>query len=310
MSLNEFLEDHVAKKRLVVLGEYHGSPQIVNLQLKMQDTMAKSLVGAASSSNFGNHKIVNNAASTTTQCEEKLQQQDEGPKLRVVMEHFSMEMQGILDKYHEGKLTTPGLVSLYKEIGTEGHNLIPYIPALESAQSNPSIHLYGGFIPRPYARLLMREGTDIAIKAASEAGFLSGDERLVGSDAHYDFFESLLTGRRYMDLLSPPTDQYRKMFPAQLIKDASMAYCAKSLQLLNVTGKDRFLLVCGVGHMLYNHGVPERILSNESVDKGEMLRIACLPLSELDDGKKKVDNDPVALLKDVYGDPELDAGKQ
>ena len=36
--------------------------------------------------------------------------------------------------------------------------------------------------------------------------------------------ESLLTGRNLHDRTLPPTDAYRKMFPAQVIKDAAMAH--------------------------------------------------------------------------------------
>jgi hypothetical protein len=122
LNLNEFLDEYVAPKRMVILGEYHGAPPIIQLQTCIQETMARSLEYPT-------------IAYT-------------GAKVRVVLEHFSMDMQGILNQYHDGKLDTPGLMHAYVEIGTEGHNLTPYIPALESALHNDRIRLHGGFIPR------------------------------------------------------------------------------------------------------------------------------------------------------------------
>lgn len=304
--MNDFLENHVAPKKMVILGEFHGAAPIIQLQTSIQETMTKSL----------DLSIEGDSVDGKTSCESK-----DGPKVRVILEHFSMDMQGILNKYHNGMLDTPGLMKAYKEVGTEGHNLTPYIPALESAIKNENIRLYGGFIPRTYARILMKDGLEKAIEEASKAGFISKDERLNGSDAHYLYFESLLTGRNMlMDLKGVlATDRFRaKMFPAQIIKDASMAWCATSLdRILNVTGKDKMLIVCGVGHMLYSHGVPERILANcndSSVrivkSKDDMLRIACLPVSEgklNKDESQTASNELASILKDAYGGSEFDA---
>ena len=48
------------------------------------------------------------------------------------------------------------------------------------------------------------------------------------------------------------------MFPAQVIKDASMAF--KVNELLRMGGLDTtYYVICGSGHMQYGYGVPERI---------------------------------------------------
>lgn len=52
------------------------------------------------------------------------------------------------------------------------------------------------------------------------------------------------------------------MFPAQVIKDASMANKVSQLIEADPEAKDLYLLVCGVGHMGYGFGVPERIWKN------------------------------------------------
>ena len=206
------------------------------------------------------------------------------------------------------------ILQCYKNIGTEGHDLTPYIPSLESARIHPRISIYGGFIPRSYARLLMKEGKNAALQAATQAGFISKKETLDGTDEHYNYFESLLTGRN-MYSNDNVLDRFReKMFPAQIMKDASMAFRVKNLlRIDDVNGQDKILVVCGVGHMLHSHGVPERILANTSstLENKDMLRVACLPMPPRSSGKNKGDSDDdsdlQSLLTEAYGGPEWDA---
>eukprot|EP00557_Chaetoceros_sp_GSL56_P005914 CAMPEP_0176488052 /NCGR_PEP_ID=MMETSP0200_2-20121128/6486_1 /TAXON_ID=947934 /ORGANISM="Chaetoceros sp., Strain GSL56" /LENGTH=665 /DNA_ID=CAMNT_0017884975 /DNA_START=1164 /DNA_END=3161 /DNA_ORIENTATION=- len=322
LSLNDFLDNYLAPKKMVILGEYHGAAPIVQLQTMIQEQMAKCLEQT--------YPLDQSVLSASDSYKERMydrreqqQQQQLQPKVRVILEHFSMDMQGILNQYHSGIIDTNGLLKAYREIGTEGHNLIPYIPALESALHNHHIRLYGGFIPRTYARMLMKEGLEKTIQEASTSGFISKEEALNGTNEHYNYFESLLTGRNmHLDPLGTnATDRFReKMFPAQIIKDASMAWCVKNLDdILNVSGYDRMLLVCGVGHMLYSHGVPERILQHAKKNemgivkaKEDILRIACFPVTEGtlmngDDDKNMTLEEITAILKDAYGGVEYDA---
>jgi len=316
IKLDEFLDDHVTPSKIVVLGETHGSFPIIKLQTLIQDTMARSLsnsqrsgisITAMSSISFPSF-LSNNFSPQ----EEKVE-----PRVRVVMEHFSLEMQSILDQYNGGSIDAFGLLQAYRSIGTEGHYLNPYLPALESARRNNQIRLMGGFIPRTYARILMKDGIDKALKESQNLGFVSPDEQLKGTDAHYNFFEGLLTGRDIHKLgnnLSPPTDRFRaKMFPAQILKDASMAHAVQNILETDVTGADKVLVVCGLGHMLYSHGVPERIFANNQMQggiKGKTLRVACLPVNEEkgeNKQRKEEEFDPVILLRDAYGGPDSDA---
>ena len=79
------------------------------------------------------------------------------PMLHVILEHFSFEMQQLLDGYQSGTLTFPDLLAGYAQIGTEGHDLKPYEEILKYAQEhNESVKLHAGFIPRTYARTLMK----------------------------------------------------------------------------------------------------------------------------------------------------------
>lgn len=299
ISVSEFLDDHVGKKRIVILGEFHGAGPIIELQKLIQETLACNII----QSSLKSGKLSSVFEPKTTFCDVDVK--GTSPKVRVLMEHFSMPMQGILDQYQSGELNTVGLMKAYRGVGTEGHNLIPYIPVLESACHNHYIQLYGGFIPRTFAKLLMNEGSEKAISEASRAGFLASDEKLEGTDAHYNYFESLLTGR---DIHLDPdgknaTDRFRKMFPAQIIKDASMAWAARRILNLDITGHDKMLVVCGIGHMLYGHGIPERILANSNTTSEEMLRVACLPIDE----KIGSNFDVKSLLNQEYGGPRSDA---
>ena len=212
-------------------------------------------------------------------------------------------------------------VQAYRNVGTEGHVLEPYFPALEAARQDPLQRFYiqGGFIPRTYARLLMKEGIDSALNAAVKSGYISPNETLKGTDAHYNFFEGLLTGRNIHDknTLKYITDRFRtKMFPAQILKDASMAYTVRNiLEQKEYSGDDKILVVCGVGHMLYSHGVPERIFDRKLLKENGTLRVACLPapastiLPKEEEGNDlMMTNDEIAqMLKSEYGGPDTDA---
>lgn len=88
-------------------------------------------------------------------------------KLHVIMEHFSFEMQDLLEQYQAGSLTIEEMVAKYHEIGTEGHDVMLYRSLLEHAKANKDkIKLHAGFIPRTYAKTLVKEGEEGAIKAA------------------------------------------------------------------------------------------------------------------------------------------------
>ena len=93
--------------------------------------------------------------------------EDKKVHLNVIMEHFSFEMQELLDSFQNGDLTLQELHNKYHEIGTEGHDILQYREVLEHAKVNREhIKLHAGFIPRTYAKTVMREGEEAAIKSA------------------------------------------------------------------------------------------------------------------------------------------------
>ena len=205
--------------------------------------------------------------------------------LHIVLEHLNFEQQNLLDEYAAGRSTLAQLVAAH-EAGGEGHDLTAYEPVLRLALEQPNrVALHAGFIPRSYARIVMRESLDAALEAAKAKGYVASAESCAATEAHYSFFESLLSGRAYHDHSRPPADTYRKMFPAQVIKDAAMAH--KSSTILSACRpQDKLLVICGIGHSGYGHGVPERILATHPHLEHEMYRIWSLPVdveTDLDD---------------------------
>ena len=142
-SNQEFHHEIFNKYKLVFFGEKHSIPEIIEFQNLVQMAMSESLINYDSAT------------------------------LHVVMEHFSFEMQGILDKYQSNNLSFEELLEEYDKIGTEGHDLKPYFNLLQFAKQNyPKIILHGGFIPRTFGRLVMKEGEEMAIKIAKDKDYL------------------------------------------------------------------------------------------------------------------------------------------
>lgn len=137
----------------------------------------------------------------------------------------------------------------YAAIGTEGHDIMAYEELLEfSKKYKDYIKLHGGFIPRTYAKILMREGEEQAITAAKEKGYIPDDvTSFEGSDIHYNMFESMISQRNMYDKTMEPSDGYKKLFKAQLIKDYAMAH--KVNQVIDSVSEDsKIMVIAGKGH--------------------------------------------------------------
>ena len=72
-----------------------------------------------------------------------------------------------------------------------------------------------GFLPRSYARMVMAQGLATALDASKQAGYLPACEDCAASEEHYDFFESLVSGRDYHNPALSPSGIARRLFPAQ-----------------------------------------------------------------------------------------------
>jgi SAM-dependent methyltransferase/uncharacterized iron-regulated protein len=256
----------IAKHKVVFLGEVHSMPPIISFQREVQKEMNRS-----ATKNSG--------------------------QLHVIMEHFSFELQSLLDQYLNDEIDFNTLKEKYYELGEEGHDLEPYRDLLEDAKTY-GIKLHAGFLPRKYARMLMKEGEETTLHAAAQ--WLPPKVDLNGSDFHYNVFESFLTGRSLYkkkiqqesnneggndsNNIEPPSDQFRRIFKAQVLKDEAMAH--RITQLLRKSAEekkkdpdatdDKFLVIAGNGHLKHYCGVPERVLR----DMPEIANDTCLVISE------------------------------
>lgn len=272
--------DEVARHKLVFLGEIHSMPPIIAFQREVQAAM-----------------------------------NEQSDQLHVVLEHFSFDLQDILDQYLDGQIDFQGLVDRYHELGDEGHELEPYRELLEDAKKL-GIRLHAGFLPRKYARMLIREGEDPTLAAA--AAWLPRNVNLEGSDFHYNVFESLLSGRSlYRGQIEDnslgndggddegPSDQFRKIFKAQILKDEAMAHRVNQLvKQSSAKGRknDKFLVIAGNGHLLHYCGVPERVLR----DNVDLTPDTCLVISESTTSGAAFDgehtqNGTSTILRSIFG---------
>ena len=241
----------IAQHRVVFFGEIHSRPAIVSFQRMVQEKMAKEEVVPPAVANHG--------------------------VLHVVFEHFSFDMQDLLDAYQEDKLSFNELVEKYQEIGTEGHDLEPYRDLLEDAKymntmsaeegaAHRKVKLHAGFLSRKYARMLMKEGKEAVWKEVGTWLPPLQPDLLKGTEYHYNIFESLLTGR-LIGSATEVDDRFRKIFQAQVFKDVAMAHKINTLLAPSpqenigfINKSDKILVLAGNGHILGYSGVPERVL--------------------------------------------------
>lgn len=262
--------EEIARHRLVFLGEIHSMPPIISFQQQVQHEMQKS-----------------------------------SRQLHMVMEHFSFELQAFLDEYSQGKITFDQLVQKYHETGEEGHDLEPYRTLLEDAKAN-GVRLHAGFIPRSYAKKFIKESPDDVLQDSS-IWLKDPVAGLEGSDFHYNVFESLISGRYLYDNENDinPTDQFRRIFKAQVFKDVAMANKVSQLideaRLRETDGAnngEKFLVIAGNGHFLHYCGVPERVLDKNP----ELADDSCLVVSAGSEAEMTDTHELLDGLKARYGD--------
>lgn len=225
--LKNFLNE-ISKKKVVFFGEEHSNDKNIKLQMEIQ----KILIS-----------------------------EDKKTKLNIIFEHFSFDMQPILDQFLQGEISFEEMLKQYDSIGTEAHHIKCYKMLFDHARENKNqISLFAGFIPRTFAKIVMREGEENALNISKEKDYIPQEvNSLEGTEFHYNLFESMLSGRNYHDKNLKPSDKFQKIFKAQLIKDYAMAYRINKL-LLNDSEEQKYLVLAGRGHLQHACGVPERVI--------------------------------------------------
>jgi len=188
------------------------------------------------------------------------------PSIHVVLEHFSFEMQHLLAQYQRSEISLEELQTLYEDIGTESHAINAYASILEYAREESDvIRLHGGFIPRNLARKAMKAEDDSVFNSLVEKGYVPSI-MMEGSEEHYGFFESLITGNPKL------SNRFRKIFKAQILKDSSMANYVNKL-VKTEPESSQFLVIAGRGHIQHDFGVPERVYFEHPSLKSDSLTI-------------------------------------
>lgn len=90
------------------------------------------------------------------------------------------------------------------------------------------------------------------------------------------------------------------MFPAQIIKDASMAYAVSKL-MQSQPADSTFFVIMGFGHMGHGHGVPERIWQLEKESREQTYMVMARAGDQHISLNCEEDFDFSECLDDVYG---------
>lgn len=253
------LHEEATEAQLIFVGEVYARPQVVQLELDLLRASIERL-RAAESQSVTDEEGTGAAAARGVAY--------------VVMEHFSVAMQPMIDRFMRGELLFREMLEEYS-LGDEGHDLKAYEPLLEfarehaagssaAAEKGVEVQLIGGFLPRSIAKTAVADGIEVALCAAKAGGYVRADEDCSASEEHYSMFEALVTGRPMHDHSTTPSNIARRLFPAQVLKGCSMAHTvAGVVAAASAEGAPPFrvLVACGASHMAYSHGVPERVLA-------------------------------------------------
>ena len=125
----------------------------------------------------------------------------------------------------------------------------------------------------------MREGEESAYNSAIDCGYLEEKDKLEGSEAHYNYFESLISGRD-VNSGTAPGENFRRIFPAQVLKDCAMAGRVRR-GLENAAEADKLLVIAGLGHLEYRLGVPERVDRYDILPREEAAIITVRDIADL-----------------------------
>jgi Haem-binding uptake, Tiki superfamily, ChaN len=158
----------IAQHRVVFLGEIHSQPPIIAFQEQIQRCMVQNVVRYSSSKqpqrqnscNIEKQECSNGSSSSRGGGGDSAPPNPphRPPKLHVILEHFSFDMQPLLDRYQSGAMDFEQLVQEYNDAGTENHNLLPYRDLLDYARSHSQVvQLHAGFLPRSVARMVVAD---------------------------------------------------------------------------------------------------------------------------------------------------------
>lgn len=211
---------------LVLFGEQHHQPAILKAQLCVLERMVTQTQLLSADHSKGVFSVT------------------------VVMEMFNHEQQPLLDAYLADEISLTELSNRYK--GTEGFSLEHYGYILEVSKTLGA-KLKAGFVSKPFCRMIVNEGKTQALEKIEQTGGPPKEFYVDGSEDHYRYFQGLISGN-----LNKVVDKYRRIFPAQVLRDSAFAYTVMNI-VQKSNGHTRVLGICGSGHLDHKFGIPERI---------------------------------------------------
>lgn len=239
------------RPQVIIFGEQHHQPKILAAQLKLV------------------HKLATDPLDL---------------KVTVVMEHFNVLQQGLLDDFAK----TGDAQALQQEYAksSEGFRLdnTGYLPLLNliRALDNDDSAVKAGFPPREWARTIMRNGKEALLTDETAAEVLRDFDRwedINVSPEHAAYISSSISGEKPK---MPTHVSQGGLKAAQAFKDAIMAHRIdqevdrmqrfKNTELDSRTGI--IVAICGSGHCEYGFGVTERI---RSCRREDVLLLVCKP---------------------------------
>lgn len=237
------------RPKLIIFGEQHHQPKVLAAQLQLIQTLATEPFNL---------------------------------KVTVIMEHFNVLQQTLLDDFAK----TGYEQALQEEYAksSEGFRITNagYLPVLRLVRELENVNsaVIAGFPPREWARVVMRQGKEglEQDEQISHSNVLEGFDRWEGlkvSPEHAAYISSSISGAK------PEIQaevQQGGLKAAQAFKDTVMAWIIdRHVEAADNTGEEIIVAICGSGHCEFDFGITERI---RACKREDILLLVCRP----DDG--------------------------
>lgn len=185
-----------------------------------------------------------------SQAEEYYKKNQHRQNIVLVLEMFNFQQQSLLDAFQNYKISITELDKKCKD--TEGFAIMEHYGYLLDTARSLGIPVIAGFVPRPFCREIINNGKETTLKNIQKIGGPEKSFYVDGSEDHYRYFQGLISGN--MDEVD---DKYRKIFPAQILRDSFFAHTVT--KIIETSENTKVVGICGSGHIDHGFGVPERI---------------------------------------------------
>lgn len=144
---------------LIWFGEQHHQPHVIRAQIQLLAALADHLDEQAAAKS--------NAPPPPTSSTQQHPPRRVRYHLHLLMEHFSLLDQPLLDRFHSGLLDIGELCAAYRQRSDEKFQVEMYAPLLLLARERGA-QVWGGFPPRSWARRVVKEGVETVRRLEGE----------------------------------------------------------------------------------------------------------------------------------------------